>query len=132
MKAFIDTNILVYAFSADPRRNLAAEVIALGGTINVQVLNEFTNVLHKKQKLPWPVIELAIASLHRIFPTVMPLTAAVHTSGLSLARNHNISFYDALIIAAALEAGSDVLFSEDLQHGQKFGALDVVNPFRRD
>jgi predicted nucleic acid-binding protein len=54
VKAFFDTNILVYAFSTDPRRDRAVEVITLGGDINAQVLNEFTNVLHKKQKMAWP------------------------------------------------------------------------------
>ena len=129
MKAFFDTNILVYAFSTDPRRDRAADVIVLGGAINMQVLNEFTNVMHKKQKLAWPIIELAIASVHRMFPNVEPLTTPIHNTAMALARNHTINFYDALIIAAALHAECDVLFSEDLQHGRKFGALEVVNPF---
>jgi predicted nucleic acid-binding protein len=130
VKAFFDTNILVYAFSTDPRRDRAAEVIALGGEINMQVLNEFTNVMHKKQKLPWPVIESAIASVHRLFPTINPLTTQIHGTAIALARNHNISFYDALIISAAQDAKCDALFSEDLQDGRKFGPLEVINPFR--
>jgi predicted nucleic acid-binding protein len=129
VKAFFDTNILIYAFAIDPRRDRAAEVIALGGVINMQVLNEFTNVMHKKQKLAWPVVELAIASVHRMFADVRPLTTTIHSKAITLARDHNVSFYDALIIAAALDAGCDVLFSEDLQHGRVFGALEVVNPF---
>lgn len=129
MKAFFDTNILVYAFSTDLRRDRAAEVIALGGVINTQVLDEFTNVLHKKQKLAWPVIELAISSVHRMFADVRPLTATIHSQAITLARDHTLSFYDALIIAAALDADCDVLFNEDLQHGREFGALEVVNPF---
>ena len=129
MRAFFDTNILVYAFSTDQRRDRAAEVIALGGVINMQVLNEFTNVLHKKQKLAWPVIERAVASVHRLFSDIKPLTATIHSAALPLARYHNISFYDALIISAALDAECDVLFSEDLQNKRMFGALEVVNPF---
>ena len=129
MRAFFDTNILVYAFSTDQRRDRAAHLIALGGVINMQVLNEFTNVMHKKQKLAWPVIELAIASVHRMFPTLKPLVPAIHGAAITLARDHSISFYDALIIAASIDAGCDVLFSEDLQHGRVFGALEVVNPF---
>jgi predicted nucleic acid-binding protein len=59
------------------------------------------------------------------------LTAAVHARALTLARDHQLSFYDALIVAAALDAGCDQLCSEDLQHGQKFGTLRIDNPFRR-
>jgi predicted nucleic acid-binding protein len=129
VKAFFDTNILVYAFSTDPRRDRAADIIALGGVINAQVLNEFTNVMHKKQKLPWPVIELAIASVHRMFHDVRPLTTTIHRKAITLACDHTLSFYDALIIAAAQDTNCDVLFSEDLQHGRTFGALELVNPF---
>jgi predicted nucleic acid-binding protein len=59
-----------------------------------------------------------------------PLTITMHTQAVVLARDHELSFYDALIVAAALDAGWEVLCSEDLQHGQKFGALKAENPFR--
>ena len=65
----------------------------------------------------------------RPLPDVMPLTADTHASALGLARDHGLSFYDALIVAAAIEAGCDTLYSEDLQHGRTIGGLAIVNPF---
>ena len=67
----------------------------------------------------------------RIGP-VAPLTAAIHARAVILARERKLSLYDALIVAAAQDAGCQILFSEDLQHGQKFGTLTVENTFRRD
>jgi predicted nucleic acid-binding protein len=126
---FFDSNVLVYAYSTDPRRDRALKTIADGGVVSVQVLNEFTNVLRRKQMQDWPVIEAALSSIFFRFPDVRPLTAATHTAALALARDHHLQFYDALIVAAALEAGCDTLFTEDMQHGRKFGSLDIVNPF---
>ena len=60
MSAFFDSNILIYAYSTDVRRDRALAAIADGGIISAQVLNEFTNVLRKKQKQDWPVIEAAL------------------------------------------------------------------------
>ena len=59
----------------------------------------------------------------------MPLTAVTHETALELARDHGLAFYDALIVAAAIEAGCDTLFSEDMQHGRVIGGLTIVNPF---
>ncbi|MBC9882025.1 PIN domain-containing protein [Bradyrhizobium sp. INPA01-394B] len=129
MSAFFDSNILIYAYSTDARRQLALNVIAGGGTISAQVLNEFTNVLRKKQKQDWPVIEAAVQSLRFRFPDIVPLTSDTHAAALALARDHTLAFYDALIIAAAIEAGCDTLYSEDLQHGRNIGGLTIVNPF---
>jgi predicted nucleic acid-binding protein len=129
VSAFFDSNVLVYAYSTDPRRDRALNTIADGGIISVQVLNEFTNVLHRKQKQDWPVIEAALSSIFFRFPDIRPLTAATHAAALALARDHHLQFYDALIVAAALEAGCDTLFSEDMQHGRSFSGLTIVNPF---
>lgn len=129
MSAFFDSNILIYAYSTDPRRQRALTTIAGGGVISAQVLNEFTNVLRKKQKQDWPVIEAAVQSLRFRFPDIVPLTSETHTAALALARDHILAFYDALIVAAAIEAGCDTLYSEDLQHGRSIGGLSIVNPF---
>ncbi|MDA9522288.1 twitching motility protein PilT [Bradyrhizobium sp. CCBAU 11434] len=129
MSAFFDSNILIYAFSSDARRQRALTTIAGGGAISAQVLNEFTNVLRKKQKQEWPVIEAAVQSLRFRFPDIVPLTSETHAAAIELARDHTLAFYDALIIAAAIEAGCDTLYSEDLQHGRNIGGLTIVNPF---
>ena len=129
---FFDTHILIYAFAAgDPRSARAEALVAGGGVIGVQVLNEFTNVTRRKLRWQWEQIEAALAVIEELLGAARPLTSAIPARAVVLARDHDLSFYDALIVAAALDAGCEVLFSEDLQHGQKFGALRVENPFRR-
>jgi predicted nucleic acid-binding protein len=124
---FFDTNALVYAFLDVTKREAALNLIASGGVISAQVLNEFTNVARRERD--WPEIERAVSVIRARFANVVPLTADIHASALGLARIHGLSFYDALIVAAALEAGCDTLYSEDMQHGRKFGGLTIVNPF---
>jgi predicted nucleic acid-binding protein len=129
---FFDTNILIYAFAAnDPRSARAEALIAGGGVIGVQVLNEFTSVTRRKLHWQLKQIEAALAVIEELLGPARPLTAAIHTRAVALARDHELSFYDALIAAAAMDAGCEVLCSEDLQHGRKFGTLRVDNPFRR-
>ncbi|HSZ07785.1 MAG TPA: PIN domain-containing protein [Steroidobacteraceae bacterium] len=131
-RRFFDTNILVYAFAADDPRSARAEaLIADGGVIGVQVLNEFTNVTRRKLRWDWEQIEAALAVIEELLGVARPLTAAVHIQAVVLARDFELSFYDALIVAAAMDAGCELLCSEDLQDGQKFGAMTVENPFRR-
>ncbi|MBR0785616.1 PIN domain-containing protein [Bradyrhizobium iriomotense] len=129
MSAFFDSNILIYAYSTDIRRDRALNTIASGGVISTQVLNEFTNVLRKKQKQDWSIIEAAVRSIRFRFPDIVPLTADTHAAALTLARDHNLAFYDALIVATAIEAGCDSLYSEDMQHGRSIGGLTIINPF---
>lgn len=129
MSAFFDSNILIYAYSTDIRRQRALTTIAGGGVISAQVLNEFTNVLRKKQQQDWPIIEAAVQSIRFRFPDIVPLTADTHAAALVLARDHGFAFYDALIVVAAIDAGCDTLYSEDLQHGRSIGGLAIVNPF---
>jgi predicted nucleic acid-binding protein len=125
---FFDTNILVYAFLDVDKRDKALDVLSEGGRISAQVLNEFTNVARNKRQRTWPEIETAIFVIREWFPDIVPLTEQTHASAVVLAHDHNIAFYDALIVAAALDAGCDTLFTEDLQHGRKFGGLGIVNP----
>lgn len=129
MSAFFDSNILIYAYSTDVRRQRALTTIAGGGVISAQVLNEFTNVLRKKQKQDCAIIEAAVQSIRFRFPDIVPLTSDTHAAGLMLARDHGLAFYDALIVASAIDAGCDTLFSEDMQHGRNIGDLAIVNPF---
>ena len=132
-RRFFDTNVLIYAFAADDPRSARAEaLIADGGVIGVQVLNEFTNVTRRKLRWRWGQIEASLAVIEELLGPARALTVAIHAKALVLARDHALAFYDALILAAALDAGCHELFSEDLQHGQKFDALTVENPFRRE
>ena len=130
MKPFLDTNVLVYAvLSDDPRRPTAERLLAAGGTISVQVLNEFANVARGKLNWPWLDIEATLALVRSRSRRVRDLGVSTHEAALLLACDHGLAFYDALIVAAALEAGCDTLFTEDMQHGRKFGSLTIINPF---
>lgn len=129
MKAFFDTNVLVYTATSDARKQRAVECLGRGGWVSVQVLNEFVHVARRKLRHDWPQIELALGLLRASLEDVVPVTLNTHSSAVSLAREHGLSFYDALIVAAAIEAGCDALYSEDMQHGRTIGGLTIVNPF---
>ena len=129
--SFFDTNVIVYIASADPvKAAKAEETIASGGAISVQVLNELANVARRKMRLSWQETH-AFLSLLRGLLTVHPLTVETHETGLALAERYGLSTYDAMIAAAALHAGCDTLWSEDMQHGMALdGQLRISDPFR--
>jgi len=129
VKAFFDTNILVYTTTSDRRKQQAAACLSRGGVASVQVLNEFVHVARRKLRTDWPLIELALAHFRASLHDILPITLETHDSAVALARDHGLAFYDALIVASAIEAGCDTLFSEDMQHGRKIGGLAIVNPF---
>ncbi len=128
---FIDTNVLVYFASDDlVKADRAEAILRAGGVISVQVLNEFTNVARRKMRMTWPDTR-AILTMLRDLLTVHPITIETHDRGLALAERYNLSTYDAMIAAAALQADCDILWSEDMQHGQTLGEnLRIANPFR--
>ena len=130
-KYFIDTNVLLYLLSGETEKaNRAEAVIQTGGTISVQVLNEFASVASRKLKMAMPEIREILDSLRTICP-VVPLTEATHVTGLELAEQHSLSIYDAMIVSAAMFAGCTVLWSEDMQHGYRINqALVIQNPFQ--
>ena len=129
MTPFFDTNVLVYAFLDVGKRERALDLIASGGTISAQVLNEFTNVARRKRLRDWAEIERAVSVIRARFPDVVPLTADTHSAALGFARDHGLAFHDALVVASAIEAQCDILYSEDMQHGRSIGGLAIVNPF---
>lgn len=127
---FLDTNVLIYAFAAGDRRSARAEaLLAEGGVIGVQALNEFTNVARRKLRWDWQEVEAALAVIAALTGPARPLTADIHGKAVELARDNALSFYDALIVAAAADARCRVLLTEDLQHGRKLGGVTIQNPF---
>jgi len=129
LSRFFDTNILVYAFLDVEKRPRALELLSEGGIISVQVLNEFTNVARKKHGRTWLEIEAALEAIHDRLAHVVSITTQTHAAAIVLARDHGFAFYDALIVAAAIEAGCDTLHSEDMQDGRMIGGLTIRNPF---
>ncbi|MBY0339489.1 MAG: PIN domain-containing protein [Acetobacteraceae bacterium] len=128
MSAFIDTNVLVYALTEDDQGDAARRVIP-GGVISAQVMNELVDVLRRKARLEWPRIRAAVSDLLTQLDPPLPLTAAVHYAAMDLADAHRLSWWDALIVASALEAGCNTLWTEDMQDGRRFGRLTLRNPF---
>ena len=129
--SFFDTNVLVYLASGDTAKADRTEaVIAEGGSISVQILNELANVARRKMQMSWDETHAFLDMLRGLL-TVHPLTVEIHETGLRLAERYGFSIYDAMIAASALDAGCDTLWSEDMQHGMALEeGLRIVNPFR--
>ncbi len=129
-RAFIDTNVLIYFAARDPAKAMRARsLLTVGTTISVQVLNEFTNVARRKLAMSWDETHEFLGLIRRLL-TVLPLTERTHQLGVELAQHDGLSLYDAMIVAAALEAGCSTLWSEDMQHGRVVQAtLTITNPF---
>ncbi len=127
---FFDTNVVLYLLSADTAKaDRAEELLALGGTISVQVLNEFAAVASRKLRMSWTEIREVLAQVRAVC-AVEPLTLETHERALRIAVRYRLSIYDALIVAAALLAKCQTLHSEDMQDGQVVERqLTIRNPF---
>ena len=136
--AFIDTNVLIYQLETlDARKHRIAEsivskAVASGNAcISFQVVQECLNTVLRKAK-----VKLDLAGAQAYLDTVLtplylvPASLALYQRALALQARWQFSFYDSLIVAAALEAGCKKLLSEDLQHGQRIEGLRIENPFR--
>ena len=129
-KAFLDSNILIYAVGEDDaRRAVADSLIVQGAVVSAQVLAETASVLGRKLHLP-------ASSVERILAVIVararcePLTAETVLAAVRLSERLGYSHYDSQIIAAALAAGCTVLHSEDMRHGHVIdGTLTIINPF---
>jgi predicted nucleic acid-binding protein len=131
-RAFLDTNVFVYAIvQDDPRSHDAEELIAEGGKVSVQVLNEFAAVARRKTNMAWGEIQLALEAIKILCPDPLPITLETHQEALVIAEKYGYKIYDALIVASALEARCTILYSEDMQDGQVIDqGLTIRNPFR--
>ena len=128
---FLDTNILIYAFTTDQRAAVAQALLGRGCLTSVQALNEFTNVARRKLGMTWAELRDALAAIRTVCRAVLPVDVETHADALGIAERHGCTIFDALMIAAALRADCAVLYSEDMQDGMVIGArLRIVNPFR--
>ena len=111
-KAFFDTNVLIYIIGEKDERTAAAEaLVAGGGVVSVQVLNELAAVARRKLVMTWDEIAEALAAIRVLCPSPVPLTVETHEAGLRIADQYQVHIYDALIAAAALEAECTTLYS---------------------
>jgi predicted nucleic acid-binding protein len=128
---FLDTNVLVYAFTTDPRAAAAQALLGRRCATGVQALNEFTNVARRKLGMTWADVRDALAAIRTVCRTILPLDIEMHAEALRIAERHGYAIFDALMIAAALRADCNILYSEDMQDGMTIGGrLRIVDPFR--
>jgi predicted nucleic acid-binding protein len=126
---FFDTNVLLYLISGDRAKADRAEaLLGAGGVISVQVLNEFASVAMRKAGLQLAEIR-EILSAVRAACSVEPLSVETHDLACELVERFRLSFYDGLIIAAAILAKCSIVYSEDMQHGQSIREVTIRNPF---
>jgi predicted nucleic acid-binding protein len=135
VRSFPDTNILVYADAGDQavkqRRALALITehrLAGSAVISAQVLKEYTNVALRKLGLPAALVRERLGFYGRF--DVVTTTSALISDALDLHALRGVSFYDALIVQAAIAGGCARLFSEDMQHGAVHAGVRIVNPFK--
>ena len=128
-----DSNVVLYLAGSDPAKAAKArQIVTPGIPLSVQVLNEVANVFVRKWQRSWSQTE-EFLDLVKGLAIVQPLDERTHELGISVARRHRLNVYDGMIIASALGAGCDTLYSEDMHHGLVVSErLRIVNPFRGD
>jgi predicted nucleic acid-binding protein len=125
-----DTSVLLYTLSDDALKSgIVRRLLAEGGCISVQVLNEFVSVTRRKLRMDWDEIGRALGALREFCDAPRSISLGTHELGLALAQRYGYRIYDSLILAAAIEAGCSTLYSEDMQHGHTIGVLTIRNPF---
>ena len=130
-RIFLDSNIILYLLSADTRKaDTAQSLLSEAPCISVQVLNEVTSVCLRKLKMNWSEIHDLLAVV-KTTCQIEPLTAATHAQAVQIAQTHQISFYDAHIVAAAKAAGASILMTEDMHNGQTLLGIQIQNPFKQ-
>jgi predicted nucleic acid-binding protein len=137
VKAFIDTNVLIYWVDDSTRADVVEQLLAQQAVISVQVLNEFANVLRKKRAMPLPDVEALCTTLIDTCD-VLDLSVRTHQTALALMARYQLSVYDANIVAAAALSDCAVLYTEDMQDGLNLklpgsagtNSLVIRNPFR--
>ena len=130
-KIFFDTNTLLYLLSSDSKKaDWVSSNLQQSNVISVQVLNEFTSASLRKIKISHTELDEFLDLFKSIF-SVMKLDLETFNTGLMISRQYGYRHYDSMIIAAALEAGCERLYSEDMQHRQIINKkLQIVNPFQ--
>lgn len=128
----LDTNILVYAATDNPKNGAAVQLMERRFVISAQVLNEFASVMIRKFGWSATRCRASIVDFCALAGPVVVLDTGINALALDLVARHRLAFYDALMLAAALSAGSTIVYTEDMQHGFVVdGRVTVVNPFRQ-
>jgi predicted nucleic acid-binding protein len=128
MNSFFDSNVLLYLVEEGPNTLPAQALLQNGGKISVQVLNEFVSVCRRKYKLEFEDIADFLLPIKETLE-VVDLNLATHERAMEIAVSTNFEIFDCNIIAAAELSGCDVLYTEDMNNGQRIGRVAIVNPF---
>lgn len=129
-RPFFDTNFVLYAYTPSESYTQRAEQLLLqGGEISVQVLNEIVSVARRKLKMNWGQVRQLIQDTLLFCPHPRPLTADLHLHAIRISERYGFAIWDGLIVASALDADCDMLYTEDMQHGQVIEGIRIVNPF---
>ena len=130
IRTTLDTNVLFYALTINPKTNIASRVLEDCDFLSVQALNEYANAAVRKRERTLAEVSQDIDALTKAMPYICSVELAHHRSALKIAARYRLSFYDSLMIAVALENDAAVLYSEDMQHGLVIdGTLTITNPF---
>jgi predicted nucleic acid-binding protein len=128
-ETFFDSNVLIYLTdTASGKAGQTEDLLAEGGVVSVQVLNEFANIAQRKVRLSWAETRDFLDTF-RATMKVVPLTLETHEHGLDHAERYQLSVYDGMIVAAAQLAGCRVLYSEDMHDGLVIDGLTIRNPY---
>jgi predicted nucleic acid-binding protein len=128
-EAFFDSNVLIYLTDeASGKSGRTEDLLADGGVISVQVMNEFANAARRKVRLSWEETR-EFLDIFRATLKIVPLTLQTHERGLDLAERYGLSVYDGVIVAAALLADCRTLYSEDMHNGLVIDRLTIRNPY---
>ncbi len=129
-REFLDSNVLIYAFTADSRAAAAQTLLERDCTISVQALNEFVNVARRKLGMNWDDVRDALAAIRILCHDVRTIDVETHNEAIRIAERYGYSIFDALVLAAAIRANCYVVWTEDMQHGAVIdGKLRIANPF---
>ena len=129
---FLDTNVLIYSVAEhDARSEIAEALLAAGGVVSVLVFNEFAAAARRKLGMSWDDIAEALDAIRILCPSPRAISIETHDAAVKLARTHGFHMYDALVVASALAADCETLYTEDLQDGQVIEErLTIRNPFK--
>ena len=129
---FLDTNVLIYSIARNDARSEIAEVLlAAGGVVSVQVLNEFAATARRRFGMSWDEVIEALDAIRTLCPSPRAISMDTHDAAVEIARTLGFHIYDALVVASALAANCETLYTEDLQDGQVIAKrLTIRNPFK--
>ena len=139
MAAFLDTNVLVYAFADNSSNSIDKVAIArrlidelsvrTEIILSAQVLNEFSANAMRKASPPLTIHQTSAIVRRLSTQTIVAIDSSLVLLALQRVQQSRISYWDALIVEAAIRSGATTLYTEDLHHGTRYGTLEIRNPF---